>query len=266
MSEIPDNRPEIPELKNPSLNIEEDTTHKAQAEPVSLQTVLLDHPPVTREKIITIARNFHISDSDPIWPIVLAIREGDEKYSEAVRLIQDVCLNAPDRIRTAIEGISVANHENNQVAYEAKTMIVRIECLISDLEVEAQKEKLDRNWQHRWMIGFAGVSLFCAAWSTMECRLSQRVVSEIQSERFALIARSDVLLVLQKLLIERAQINAENEGFNKSWRSLQKSVDEDGMTENLKKSKTMLEATYIDLKTRTQKLMEKEDKAYGKTK
>ena len=255
--------PEIPEVEDPTQNVEEAQADRRAEKEASLQSVLLDHPPVAREKILTIARKFHISDTDPIWPIVLAIREGDEKYTEAVRLIQDACLNAPDKIRAAVEGISVANQENAQVAYETKTMIVRMEGLISDLEDEVLKTNKNQIWQHRWMVGFAAACLLSAAWSTIECRISERVATGIQTDRFALLANAQLLLDAQKIILERGRLNSELQQFQTKWKSLQDAWKVQA-TPELIRTRERLEAEYAVLKQKAQDLITKEARAYEK--
>jgi len=217
-----------------------------------------------RERVV--AAHSRMEDCDRSFPGSLAIVlcNAARCMGAIFRKNAEILRNTPAMFADMIQGVDRANRANNEFLEEAKGTVEELERTSAALSEEAQSGQLDRKWQHRWMIGFGAGCLILSAWSTLECRITRQVAAQIQTDRFEIVARGEELLKLQKLTIERAQINAEADGFRESWRALRAEWDRQASPE-LEKRRAELEAYHADLKARTQSLITREDSAYGKS-
>jgi len=218
------------------------------------------------ERDRVIAAHSRMEDCDRSFPGSLAIVLCNAARCMAgiFRKNAEILRNTPAMFADMIQGVDHANRANNDFLEEAKGTVEELERTAAALSQEAQSGQLDRVWLHRWMIGFGAGCLILSAWATLECRITRQVAAQIQTDRFEIVARGEELLKLQKLAIERAQINAEADGFRESWRALRAEWDRQA-TPELERRRAELEAYHADLKSRTQALISKEDSAYGKT-
>ena len=233
-------------------------------EPTQVDDVLLEGlTQAERERVIS--AHSRMADCDHSFPGSLAI-----VLCNAARVMAEVFVknnvvlkNAPELISDACQNVNAANRENNDIAHESKGIILKVEAVASRLADEIKAIKTDQAWQHRWMLGFAAACLLSAAWSTMECRISERVAAGIQSDRFALLANAQLLLNAQKIILERGRLNSELQQFQTRWKSLQDAWKVQA-TPELVETKEKLEAEYNVLKQKAQDLITKEERAYGK--
>jgi len=238
----------------------------------TLPTVLKHHPPAVREKVVAVARKFSISDDDPIWPIVLAMREGDTRYVEcaemmeaAFEMMRDVCQEAPARMREAVEGVTLGYQMNNRVAAENKDVIQKVEGSVKEFTAEVAAMRRDRKWLYRWMIGLTAIVIGIAGWSTVENSITRRLAGDFNTDRFAMVAEAKVLQNMQRLVIERAQVNAIREELKMQYQGFMDTLRENGMTADMQGKKTAIEEAFTALQQREINLEEKEKRAYDKT-
>ena len=217
-----------------------------------------------RERVV--AAHSRMEDCDRSFPGSLAIVlcNAARCMGAIFRKNAEILRNTPAMFADMIQGVDHANRAHNDFLEEAKGTVEELERTAAALSQEAQSGQLDRVWLHRWMIGFGAGCLILSAWATLECRITRQVAAQIQTDRFEIVARGEELLKLQKLTIERAQINAEADGFRESWRALRAEWDRQASPE-LEKRRAELEAYHADLKARTQSLITREDSAYGKS-
>ena len=218
------------------------------------------------ERDRVVAAHSRMEDCDRSFPGSLAIVlcNAARCMGTIFRKNAETLRNTPAMFADMIQGVDRANRDNSDFLEEAKGTVEELERSAAALSQEAVNARFDRAWLHRWMIGFGAGCLILTAWATLECRITRQVAAQIQTDRFAIVARGEELLQLQKLTIERAQINAEAEAFRASWRSLQAEWDRQA-TPELEKRRAELEAYHANLKARTQSLITREDSAYGKT-
>jgi hypothetical protein len=216
-----------------------------------------------RERVI--AAHSRMADCDKSFPGSLAI-----VLCNAARVMAEVFVknnvvlkNAPELISNACESVNAANRENGGVAHESKEIILKVDEIASNLSDEVKAIETHQVWQHRWMVGFASTCLICAAWATMECRISERVATGIQTDRFALLANAQMLLDAQKLILERGRLNAQILEFHEKWKALQEDWKVQA-TPELEATRKQLEAEYAILKRKAQDLIIKEEREYGK--
>ena len=233
-------------------------------EPIQVDDVLLEGlTQAERERVIT--AHSRMADCDKSFPGSLAI-----VLCNAARVMAEIFVknnvvlkNAPELISDACQSVNAANRENNDIAHESKGILLKVDAAAASLADEIKVIKIDQAWQHRWMVGFAAACLLCAAWSTMECRISERVAAGIQTDRFALLANAQLLLDAQKIILERGRLNSELQQFQTRWKSLQDAWKVQA-TPELIQTREKLEGEYTALKQKAQDLITKEERAYGK--
>jgi len=217
-----------------------------------------------RERVV--AAHARMEDCDNSFPGSLSIIlcNAARIMSQIFQKNQEVLKDAPQALAKACDKVNLANQQNNTVAEATKRIIAEVRAVSEESKTELTNTRLYCEKMTR--ISFA-IILLATLFTGYVAYLHAVVTTEIgmiQTDRHAITARGAEMLALEKLVIERMQITAENEAFKANWKALQKAVEEQGMTQNLQDMKAKLEANHEDLAERTKILTEKEDKAYEK--
>jgi len=237
----------------------------------TLPTALKRHSAPVREKVVAHARTFGISDDDPIWPVIMAMREGDERliqaegnFAQAVEWLEATMDELPAKMRQAVEGVTLGYQMNNRVAEENKAVIDKVEASVKEFTAEVSAMRRDRKWLYGWMIGLTAVVIAIAGWSTLENSITRKLAGEFDTDRLAVIGEAKVLQGMQRLVIERAQVNAIREELKMQYQGFKDLVGERGMTAEMQEKKAAIEGAFAALQQRETILEEKEKQAYEK--
>lgn len=241
------------------------------SEAPTLPTALKRHSSPVREKVMAHARTFGISDDDPIWPVIMAMREGDERllraeenFVQAVEWLEATMDELPAKMREAVDGVTLGYQMNNRVAQENKAVIDKVEGSVKEFTAEVVAMRRDRKWLYGWMIGLTGVVIAIAGWSTVENSITRRLAGDFDTDRLAVVAEVKVLQGMQRLVIERAQVNAIRDEIKMRYAAFKDMVAVSGLTPELQEKKTAIEAAFAALQQRETFLEEKEKQAYEK--
>jgi len=228
-----------------------------------MQAVLKNHKPHGRERIIGIARQYNISDDDPVWPIVLVVAESISEHAENVEKVVEVLEDGPRRMREAVENVVIAHQENTKVAHQTRELAEEGLKVCGHLREETKAFIKERKILQRWIIGF-GIGMFLmAAYMTLEVHITGQIASQINTERFSIISRGAEMMDLQRLVIERMQIEAERTEYKFQYGMLREDWQKEGATPELEKKRKKLETGYAALKERLVDLTERERRAYA---
>ena len=239
--------------------------------PTLMARALKGQPAPVREKAVSHARKFGISDDDPIWPVIMAIRDGDESliraeenFGQAVEWLEATMDELPAKMREAVDGVTLGYQMNNRVAEENKAVIDKVEASVKEFTAEVAAMRRDRKWLYGWMIGLTAVVIAIAGWSTLENSITRKLAGEFDTDRLAVIGEAKVLQGMQRLVIERAQVNAIREELKMQYQGFKDLVGERGMTADMQEKKTAIEGAFAALQQRETILEEKEKQAYEK--
>ncbi|MBE2203726.1 MAG: hypothetical protein IAE94_05270 [Chthoniobacterales bacterium] len=241
------------------------------SEAPTLPTALKRHSSPVREKVMAHARTFGISDDDPIWPVIMAMREGDERllraeenFVQAVEWLEATMDELPAKMREAVDGVTLGYQMNNRVAQENKAVIDKVEGSVKEFTAEVAAMRRDRKWLYGWMIGLTGLVIAIAGWSTLENSITRKLAGEFDTDRLAVVGEAKVLQGMQRLVIERAQVNAIREELKMQYQGFKDLVGERGMTAEMQEKKAAIEGAFAALQQRETNLEKKEKQAYEK--
>ena len=228
----------------------------------SMESVLDGLAPEVREKVIQVARQHGLADQDPIWAVILAIREGDKLYSQSVEEMKTILLgfqqavtdisahqmSAGRDLRKMLDETAEVLREGQGIATEANSKLIASETYC---------EKTSR-----WALYFAGGAILLSLWVAVMVAVGVSTLGAIQTERQNLVAAVQQVVSLQKLAGMRVQLVNEKARLEADWKQLQNAVAEQGMTPELEARKAELERINADIKRRQQEQATKEEKAY----
>lgn len=141
-------------------------------QPALLDAALEGEEHESREAALRTARDLGLSEDDPVWLVVQAIREGDHALVERMEKIEQ-------RLSDAVEKMRVSEERRSMTTVGYETLEAGIRAGLEDI-----RAMLDDQWDRchaviqqamqmkRWLIG--GVILAIALWALATPRPSEK--------------------------------------------------------------------------------------------
>jgi len=231
-----------------------------------LESLLAGLPAEVRESTIRVAREHGLSDHDPIWTVILAIRAGDTQYTQAVQDIQKTISDFREAARSASHNLGETGREQGQTIAEVRELVNDIQAVATEATSKLTGSEEYCEKMSRWAFAAAtGALLFCGFCFVL-ISAGVSTLGEIQTERENLVSAVAQVASLQKLAGLRILLTNEKSRLEADWKQLQTAVEQQGMIPQLENEKARLEGKYADLKTRFQELSRIEETAYEKYK
>lgn len=180
MAEIPDSftslapqpEPEPEVVEPPKQEVAPSVTPSGRS---GLETYLSMLPPEARETALKRARRQGIADNDPIWEVVLAIRERDEDFRSDI-------LKSPKILKEAVAELHLAIDELKTTAGVERAVTKKLDESNSRLELSNKFLIKEADWQGKVLIGVACALLLTGAisvWGSMELRDTKKAIAAL---------------------------------------------------------------------------------------
>jgi len=198
-----------------------------------LETYLAMLPPGTREAVLKRARRQGLSDTDPIWEIVLAVRERDEDFRADI-------LKSPEILKEAVAELHLAIDELKSTAGAERTVAKKLDESNSRLELSNKFLIKEADWQGKLLIGVAcALVLTCSlsVWGSMELRDTKKAIAALNDggliDQLKIINKqSELVRRIHSASFFRMQLEGYKNSLNMEVIALKRAASEGQLSES----------------------------------